>query len=217
MDEPSARPGPPHAAEESRLSREQRHAFKTIFSIIIANAEMIDEDLPAAEPVRRRLERIVAASRRGEQLVQQICNLTTPPAHDEASPAAPASRLAAPPGRVLVVDDEPDVVEIIRRYLEKEGLSVQGCTDSREALEWLQSNPFQFDLVISDFDMPHLSGVALCERARGLRPDLPVIMVTGYDHRGSGEQFADVEVRALLLKPLDRKDLLNMVRRFLPA
>ena len=94
---------------------------------------------------------------------------------------------------------------------------MQGCTDSREALEWLQSNPFQFDLVISDFDMPHLSGVALCERVHGLRPDLPVIMVTGYDHRGSGEQLADVEVRALLLKPLDRKDLLNMVRRFLPA
>jgi len=216
MDEPSASPGA-QAPEESRLSREQRHAFKNIFSIIIANAEMIDEDLPAAEPVRRRLERIVAASRRGEQLVQQICNLTTPPAHDEASPAAPASPLAAPPGRVLVIDDEPDVVEIIRRYLEKEGLSVQGCTDSREALERLQRNPFQFDLVISDFDMPHLSGVALCERARGLRPDLPVIMVTGHDHRGSGEQFADVEVRALLLKPLDRKDLLNMVRRFLPA
>lgn len=216
MDEPSARPSP-HDAEESRLSREQRHAFKNIFSIIVANAEMIDDDLPAAEPVRRRLERIVAASRRGEQLVQQICNLTTPPAHDEASPAAPASLLAAPPGRVLVVDDEPDVVEIIRRYLEKEGMRVQGSTDSMEALEWLQSNPFQFDLVISDFDMPLLSGIELCERARGLRPDLPVIMVTGYDRRASGEQFADLGIRALLLKPLDRNDLLNMVRRLLPA
>jgi CheY-like chemotaxis protein len=202
---------------EGWLSREQRHAFKNIFSIILANAEMLGEDLDNTGQVRRRLERIVAASRRGEQLVAQIGNAAPLPPALNAEQTATAPESVRSVGQVLVVDDEPDVVEIIQRYLERDGLKVQGCVNSREALEQVQAHPLRFDLVITDFDMPHLSGLALCDQLHGLRPDLPIVMVTGYDRRTSGERIADLGVRAVLPKPINKNDLLNTVRRLLPA
>lgn len=202
---------------EGWLSREQGHAFKNIFSIILANVEMIGEDLENVGQVWRRLERIAAASRRGEQLVQQIRDSAAHPPPPAAGGAATSSEPARAAGHVLVVDDEPDVVEIIRRYLEREGLGVQGCVDSRAALEQVQANPFRFDLVITDFDMPHLSGLALCDQLHGLRPELPIVMVTGYDRRTSGERIANLGVRAVLPKPINKNDLLNTIRRLLPA
>ena len=63
-----------------------------------------------------------------------------------------------PPGRILVVDDEKDIVEIISRYLLKEGFAVQRFTDSRVAAESVRTNPFAFDLLLTDFDMPFVSG-----------------------------------------------------------
>jgi CheY-like chemotaxis protein len=204
----------------SGLSREQGHAFKNIFSIIIANAEMIGEEVAASGPTRRRLERIVEASRRGEQLVAEIRNPPSPQRPAAVEPLVPPAPEPCPviePRLVMVVDDEPDVVEIIRRYLNKEGLGVQGFTDSLQAWDWLQADPFRCDLVITDLDMPQLSGAVLCDQLQSIRPDLPVIMVTGYDRQISSDQMADFGIRAILLKPLDRTGLLGTVRRLLAA
>jgi CheY-like chemotaxis protein len=207
-------------AETSTLNREQRHAMKNIFSIIIANAEMIGEELAASGQMRRRIERIIEASRRGEQLLTANRTLSRQQGHVEGMPA---SKTAAGPvpakaqRQVLVVDDEPDVVEIIRRYLNKEGLQVQGFTDSLLAMEWLRCNPLRCDLVITDLDMPQLSGATLCDQLQTIRPGLPVIMVTGYDRRVSDAQVADFGIRALLPKPIDRHNLLDTVRRLMSA
>ena len=120
-----------------------------------------------------------------------------------------------PPKRILVVDDEEDIVEIMSRYLVKEGFAVQGMTDSRLALESMRANPFAFDLLLTDFDMPFLSGGALCRSVHEVRPDFPVLMVTGYDRHISGEQLADLGVGDMLTKPLNRHALLAAVRRLL--
>lgn len=210
----------PAATETTRCSslcREHGHALKNIFSIIIANAEMIGEEL-ANGPMHRRLERIIEASRRGEQLVEQIR------ASGKTLPAVPAmpqneATMPAPPlrGRVLVVDDESDVVEIIARYLGKEGLDVVGETSSLKALQRLQSAAEPFDLVITDLDMPHCSGADLCGQLHTQLPQLPVIMVTGYGRSVSQEEINQAGIRELLCKPLNRQQLIATVRRLLIA
>lgn len=202
-------------SEDSRLTREHGHAFKNIFSIILANAEMLGETLGATGPEQRRLERILEACHRGEELVRHIRNPEDSQADSRQHQAAWVPGGAMPPGRILVVDDEKDIVEIISRYLLKEGFAVQRFTDSRVAAESVRTNPFAFDLLLTDFDMPFVSGATLCKAVHEVRPDLPVLMVTGYDRHISTEQLSDLGVAELLMKPLDRQALLAAVRRLL--
>lgn len=202
------------SAVTSTLCREHGHALKNIFSIIIANAEMIGEE-SATGLLHRRLERIIEASRRGEQLVEQIRSADTAPSASQAV-VAMGRGTAQLHGRVLVVDDEPDVVEIIARYLGKEGLDVVGETNSLQALHRIQHGE-AFDLVVTDLDMPHCSGADLCDHLHTLLPLLPVIMITGYGRSVTQEDLNLAGIRELLCKPLNRSQLIATVRRLLPV
>lgn len=202
------------SAVTSTLCREHGHALKNIFSIIIANAEMIGEE-SATGLLHRRLERIIEASRRGEQLVEQIRSANTAPSAPQAVVAIGRGTTQLR-GRVLVVDDEPDVVEIIARYLGKEGLDVVGETNSLQALHRIQHGE-SFDLVVTDLDMPHCSGADLCGHLHTLLPLLPVIMITGYGRSVTQEDLNLAGIRELLCKPLNRSQLIATVRRLLPV
>lgn len=199
----------------SSLCREHGHALKNIFSIIIANAEMIGEE-GTTGLLHRRLERIIEASRRGEHLVEQIrTGGKAQPAPTDAPALGSASMGERLHGRVLVVDDEADLVEIIARYLGKEGLDIVGETDSLRALHRLQNGAETFDLVITDLDMPHCSGADLCRHLHAQFPLLPVIMITGYGRSVSQEEINLVGIRELLCKPLNRMQLIATIRRLL--
>lgn len=202
------------SAVTSTLCREHGHALKNIFSIIIANAEMIGEE-SVTGLLHRRLERIIEASRRGEQLVEQIRSADTAPSAPQAGVAMGRGTTQLH-GRVLVVDDEPDVVEIIARYLGKEGLDVVGETNSLQALHRIQHGE-AFDLVVTDLDMPHCSGADLCDHLHTLLPLLPVIMITGYGRSVTQEDLNLAGIRELLCKPLNRSQLIATVRRLLPV
>jgi CheY-like chemotaxis protein len=203
----------PEEGEDSWLCRRHGHALRNIFSIVIANAEMVGEEPGMTPQVQRRLARIVEACRRGEDMVHRI---RYPHGMIVSTVNQPPSAVTgASSARILVLDDEADVVEIICRYLVKEGFVVRGVSDSKAALEMIRCDPLACDLVITDLDMPLLNGVELCRLLRAIRPELPVIMVTGYDRQVSEEQAADLGIKELLLKPLDRQLLLAAVRRFL--
>lgn len=214
MDEWSESKNPPRS-EHSRLTREQGHAFANIFSVIIANAEIIGEKLGATAQIQRQLERIITASHRGDELVRRIRNNKEPDSkHNEVlSSGSPCPVVAS--GRILVVDDEGALVEIISHYLLKEGHDVQAMTDSRQALERFHADPLSCDLLITDRDMPVLNGTELCRRIHEIRPDLPIIMISGHDYQLSGFSAVDLGIRELLMKPLDRQALLTAVRRLL--
>jgi CheY-like chemotaxis protein len=199
------------------LSREHGHALKNIFSIIIANAEMIGDAIDGSSPVNRRLERIIEACRRGEQLVDLIRTSGPGTAFDTPIRTDPPLSAAKLQGRVMVVDDEPDVVEIIGRYLSKEGLEIIGQTDSVGALNRLLSDPRPFDLVITDLDMPQCSGADLCKRLHATHPNMPVILITGYGRSVSQEEIAQAGIREMLSKPINRQLLLDSLRRLLSA
>ncbi len=79
---------------------------------------------------------------------------------------------------VLVVDDEAGFRRMVRRWIEREGVEVTEAESAEQALERLRSNGI--DLVISDVVMPGMSGVELAERIREMRPDVPVLLATGY-------------------------------------
>jgi signal transduction histidine kinase/CheY-like chemotaxis protein len=124
-----------------------------------------------------------------------------------AQPVEPAVDDTAVPAlgngqTVLVVDDEPALVELAEEMLAELGYEPRGTVSSAEALQALRENPAGFDLLLTDEVMPEMNGTALARAAHELRPDLPIVLCSGY----GGEQFearvAAAGVRVVLAKPL---------------
>ncbi len=117
---------------------------------------------------------------------------------------------------ILLVDDEAALVEVGRQILERLGYQVTTITSSLEAAELFQNNPEQFDLVITDYTMPGLTGTALAEHITAVRPEVPIILCTGYssDHV-TDSQLQGMGIRALVQKPLRSAEIAKVVRQVL--
>ncbi len=117
--------------------------------------------------------------------------------------------------RVLFVDDEPVLVEIAKQMLERLGYEVTTRTSSIEALELFRTKPDQFDLVITDMTMPNMTGDKLSRELMQIRPDIPIIICTGYSERISEEKAKGMGIRVFVMKPLVMRDLANTIRNVL--
>jgi PAS domain S-box-containing protein len=112
--------------------------------------------------------------------------------------------------RVLLVDDQKEVLDSLEPMLTRLGYRVTAVTDSMDALGRFRSQPQNFDLVITDQVMPDLTGVELAEEILAIRLDLPVILTTGYS-----EEATATGIRAVMRKPFNLKELAQTVRRVL--
>ena len=117
--------------------------------------------------------------------------------------------------RILFVDDEEALVQLARQSLERLGYRVSSYTDPHLALDAFRSGPFDFDLAVSDVTMPGLDGKELARRLMAIRPDLPVVLISGYSELISREEAVDMGVRELVAKPFDTKELASVMRRCL--
>ncbi|MEJ5357623.1 MAG: ATP-binding protein [Desulfobacterales bacterium] len=142
------------------------------------------------------------------------------PALDEAD-IAPETEPALPPQsgseRILLVDDEPQVLDIERQLVERLGYQVTACADPAEALRRLRQGCRDFDLLITDMTMPQMTGDRLAQLAWEIRPDLPVILCTGYNEMMSEEKAHALGIRRFLLKPVDSEELALAIRRALSS
>ncbi|MCU0589553.1 MAG: response regulator [Syntrophobacteraceae bacterium] len=119
--------------------------------------------------------------------------------------------------RILVVDDEQMIVDMAARILEQLGYRVTVRTDPREVLELLHSTPADFDLLITDFTMPHLTGLELARSLPGPRREMPVILCTGFAERVTPEEAREAGITEMVLKPYDQRRLAETVRRILDS
>jgi CheY-like chemotaxis protein len=109
--------------------------------------------------------------------------------------------------RILLVEDEERLAALGRRVLESVGFEVTTHTSSLQALEEFRSNPGQFDLLITDNTMPHMTGLELVARVLATRPEIPVLMVSGIGESMSVEALKKCGVSRLLSKPYQSADL----------
>jgi PAS domain S-box-containing protein len=117
--------------------------------------------------------------------------------------------------RILLVDDEKDLVVIIQRMLSDLGYQVTSRFNSLEALEVFKTSPNEFDIIITDMTMPHLTGVALVQKIKENRPDIPIILCTGYNEMIDEVKAEELGIQAFLMKPIERQVLAGMVRKLL--
>ena len=116
--------------------------------------------------------------------------------------------------RVLYVDDEAQIVDSMRRILERFGFQVSGYTSSRAALEALRNAPASFDILVTDLTMPDLNGVELAEAILEILPELPVVFCSGF-----GDTFEKTmaessnPLRVFLRKPVSARTLSEEIQR----
>lgn len=117
--------------------------------------------------------------------------------------------------RILLVDDDPRLVTILDRALSGMGYRVTSMTDSTAAMKVFEQDPEAFDLVLTDMTMPKLTGKDLAERMLQLRPDIPVIMCTGYSEVMDSHEAKVIGIRKFIMKPIVKKDLGVILRSVL--
>ena len=140
-----------------------------------------------------------------------------PLVRDEEKYEEQEAQLELPRGteHILLVDDEPLLVEIMERFLTMLGYKVKGFIDSREALAWFKDNADRVDLVITDMTMPHLTGAELTMEILSKKTEMPIILCTGYSEIMDADRAASMGIRKFLAKPVDNNVLARSVREVL--
>jgi PAS domain S-box-containing protein len=136
-------------------------------------------------------------------------------------PAARRALAAEPPrdgalrgtGCVLVIDDDEAVLELAEAFLERSGHSVITALGGRVGVELFRERPDQFDAVLLDLGMPDLDGEQVFAELRSIRPDVPVVLATGYTEEHAAERFAASGVAGFLGKPYEAEELVEAIAR----
>jgi CheY-like chemotaxis protein len=116
---------------------------------------------------------------------------------------------------VLYVDDEEALVFLTTRVLERIGYRVTGRTDAKQALSEFRADPMQFDAVVSDLSMPGLTGPELARAMLAIRPDIPIILTSGYIREEDMKIVRELKIRDLVLKPNTIDDMGATLHRVL--
>jgi CheY-like chemotaxis protein len=117
--------------------------------------------------------------------------------------------------RILFVDDEAALVKLATSMLSRLGYEVIGRTSSLEALELFRTGYDSFDLVITDMTMPNVTGSELAKQLIHIRPDMPVILCTGFSEAMTPEKARDIGARELIMKPIVQRQMAEAIRRVL--
>ncbi len=129
--------------------------------------------------------------------------------------SAVLSSLKKGSGKILLVDDELIIVETCQEMLEFLGYDVTSTLSSCEALEIFQSQPDGFDLVVTDQNMPKMTGIELIEKILAIRPDLPIILATGYSSAVSKETCMHHGICEFITKPHSLQNLSDTIHKVL--
>ena len=117
--------------------------------------------------------------------------------------------------KILLLDDEPAVTVPFQRLLQRLGYEVTICNSAREAVGFVRENSARFDLVITALTMPEMSGLELARQLHDLRPDLPVILSSGFTPDLNREELRAAGICELLEKPVTMTALQDVLQRTL--
>ena len=117
--------------------------------------------------------------------------------------------------KILLVDDEPQLVKLLKQGLESLGYKVTALTSGVEALETFKVTPHSFDLVISDMTMPHMTGDELAFSIKKIRPEIPFVLCTGYSEKLNSVDASTDGVDTIMLKPVKWRELAQELRKLL--
>ena len=116
---------------------------------------------------------------------------------------------------ILLIDDEAQIISMEQQMLENLGYQVTARTDSMEALREFSQEPQNFDLVITDMTMPQMTGDELAQKLLDIKPDIPVILCTGFNEDITEEKALSMGIQKFVMKPVIKSDLAATIRSVL--
>ena len=118
---------------------------------------------------------------------------------------------------ILLVDDEKALIDLGRDLLERLGYRVETRASSIDAIEAFKVNPQKYDLIISDVTMPKMTGDEMAQQIKAVRPEIPIILCSGFSNRINELSMETLGVNAILMKPIIYSELAHTVRRVLDS
>ena len=119
--------------------------------------------------------------------------------------------MSASPPRILYVDDEPTLVFLVTRALERLGIAANGFASADEALAAFASEPQAFRLVLTDLSMPGMSGIELAQAVLAIRPDTDIVIASGSIDPAEARRATDIGVRTVIRKPARVAEMAQLV------
>jgi CheY-like chemotaxis protein len=141
------------------------------------------------------------------------------PVADEAAPAqeakATAQAMAQKAARIMVVDDEAPILDVVKEVLENAGYQAETFSSAPEAVDHFLKEPDAVDLVLLDMMMPRMSGLEVFRAMKAARPSVRAILITGYSVDEKAQELMAEGVRGYLHKPFKRAELIEKIREVL--
>ncbi|MBF0278326.1 MAG: PAS domain S-box protein [SAR324 cluster bacterium] len=116
---------------------------------------------------------------------------------------------------ILLVDDEPIVQKMVKVMLDKMGYQVFSFTDCYEMLASFEKSPQDFDLILTDYTMPKMTGVQLAKQIKQIRSDIPIVIMTGFNQEVSEENIPNFGIDGFLMKPFQKEEISQLLRKML--
>lgn len=118
---------------------------------------------------------------------------------------------------VLLVDDELDIINTIKRWLQADGFRVYGFADPLQALEYFQINYDKIDLVLADIRMPGMNGFELVKKIKAIRPETKVIFMTALetDHQELSKELPTIRIDGFISKPGSLEKLVSDIKKII--
>ncbi|HJM42776.1 MAG: ATP-binding protein [Nitrospinota bacterium] len=137
--------------------------------------------------------------------------LTLPAADEQARDLSTPRLITSASRRILIIEDEEEVTELVAEILQGGGHTAEFATDPRDGLDRFKNGTF--DIVITDLSMPEMPGWLVAEEIRRLNPSVPLILLTGWGGQLDPERLKANHIDSVLSKPINRADILNSVER----
>jgi two-component SAPR family response regulator len=118
---------------------------------------------------------------------------------------------------IILVDDEPDIVNVFSKVLQRDGYQVREFTDPLKALDFFTSNHEKCSLVITDLRMPYMNGIEFASQVRRISPDVKLLLISAYETERYNDQITQLGFSSILHKPLLPRILKMMVEKILGA
>ena len=152
-----------------------------------------------------------------EPLVGSVFNVYLPAVVQEDQPVKSDAEEPIPTGceSILLVDDEPSLTEMWRNMLQGLGYRMTVMTDAVKALEIFDARPDDFDIVLTDMTMPDMTGLALSKELLEIRPDIPIILFTGFSEMVTEEDARKAGIRDFFMKPVSLREIACSIREIL--
>lgn len=119
--------------------------------------------------------------------------------------------------RILLVEDDPQLIEAEKNLLTEIGYQVTALKSSVEAVELFKRLPDRFDIVITDYTMPRLTGFQLARKIHALRPEIPIILCTGYSELVTPQKASSQGIFEVIMKPIDLGQIARSIRKALKS